>query len=94
VNGVGFTADDALTWVPVAGATYDVVRGALAQLPVGGGSAETCSAQDHSASTLVEPTVPGPATGLWYLVRAQSACGPGTYGRRSNSIERVTAGCP
>jgi hypothetical protein len=94
VTGVGFSADDTLAWVPVAGTTYDVVSGALAQLPVGGGSAETCLAQDHSTSTLAEPTVPGPGTGLWYLVRAQGSCGTGTYGLRSNSAVRVTTACP
>jgi hypothetical protein len=73
---------------------YDVVRGALGALPVGpGGADETCF-DDLATPSMSDATVPAPNTGFWYISRAEYACGPGSYGQRSDGSERFTATCP
>jgi hypothetical protein len=73
---------------------YDVVRGALSALPVGpAGADETCF-DDLATPLLSDTTLPAPSTGFWYVSRAEYACGPGSFGQRSNGTERSTATCP
>jgi hypothetical protein len=83
------------SWSPAASATrYDVVRGKVAALPVGpGGSDEVCF-DNLPGTSLVDPTVPAPSGGFWYLSRGESACGNGSYGQQSNGAPRITTTCP
>jgi hypothetical protein len=78
---------------------YDVARGSITELPVGGGAAESCAANGYDpvpVAGLVQlaDATPDPGGGLWYLVRATNACGIGTYGSASAGPERITAVCP
>jgi N-acetylneuraminic acid mutarotase len=84
----------ALTWYASTGGTgtaHDVVRGTLANLPVGSGG-ESCLASGLTEARLDDPTSPA-SGGWWYLVRGRNACGPGTYGEATGGT-RVTATCP
>lgn len=99
VSGVRFRSGTALEWNSAAagsgsGARHEVVRGALSQLPPGSGSAETCLANNLTARSLIEETIPAPGTGFYYLVRASNACGTGTLGAGTSGAPRSTAACP
>jgi hypothetical protein len=91
-----------LTWDPLsgvpAGTVYDLARGLVSQLPVGGGAGETCVAPGLSVTSTSDAVVPGLGQGLWYLVRGRHACGTGTYGyAAANGVpttERITLTCP
>ncbi len=87
-----------LTWAapPINPATlYDVVRGGLAQLPVGSTANETCIARGIGERTASDPGRPGAGQGFWYLVRERvPGCANGTYGFASNGTERSTSTCP
>ncbi len=98
-----FEADGStLTWdaVPSAppGTVYDVARGLVSELPVGGGSAETCMAYGISSPTTSDLALPGEGQAFWYLVRGRHPCGTGTYGYASldgvPTAERITQACP
>lgn len=87
-----------LTWTPTAPAygsatIQDVVRGALAGLPVGSGATETCLADAEPGANLSDATVPTIGTGFWYLIRARNPCGNGGYGSASDGTPRSTATC-
>jgi hypothetical protein len=90
-----FTSKSTYVWDTIPNSPrYDVVRGALASLPVGpGGGDETCF-DDVLTAVLVDSTTPAPGTGFWYVARGENACGIGTFGYRSNGAERVTTTCP
>ena len=98
VTSVVFGADDGiLSWdpspTPHGGVVvYDVVRGALAELPVGGGASETCVASGISSDAAPIQEIPNPGEGYWYLVRAREAC-IGSYGTTSAGEARSTAAC-
>jgi hypothetical protein len=104
ITNLGMQPDKTtLVWDPVAGAgagtAYDAARGALAGLPVGpGGGDEACVANGVGAATASDSTLPAAGGGFWYVVRAKSACGNGTYGfeerRGLPPAERVTTTCP
>ncbi len=83
----------------VAGTVYDAARGDVAGLPAGpGGGDEVCVADDLSVATVSDTAIPAAGGGFWYLVRAQSPCGTGTFGyqelRGLPPVERVTTTCP
>jgi hypothetical protein len=73
---------------------YDVLRGSLADLPVGSGSSEACLADDQPETAFSDPTLPTVEPGFWYLVRGANSCGAGTYGDQSNGDERSSFACP
>ncbi len=73
---------------------YDVVRGALSALPVGPGGADEACFDNLASTSLSDLALPAPNTGFWYISRAEYACGPGSFGQRSDGTERVTATCP
>jgi len=99
VTGLRFDPDRVtLRWdsaIPTSGpeTVHDVVRGVLAELPVGEGPGEVCLASGTTSATATDPVNPPLGSGFWYLVRSRNSCG-GTYGFRSNGAERVTAACP
>jgi len=86
-----------LSWTAAPGTVlYDVAGGTLDDLRTGGTAAAVCLSNDGT-TTSMEDDRPNPAAGAgyYYLVRAQSACGAGTYGFNSASVERsLPAACP
>ena len=104
VSGVRFAADKTeLLWnsqsvTAGSGTLYDVVRGALVELPVGAGGSEVCLESDYGPGSdpvvLDDSETPGAGDGFWYLVRATNTCGIGSYGKTSANEERVTTICP
>ncbi len=90
----------ALAWSELApGIAYDVVKGVVAELPVGAGSSEQCLEYGTSGLSVNDFGVPDPWQVHWYLVRARDAvCSVGSYGFEFNSgtplPERSTAICP
>jgi hypothetical protein len=90
-------ASTALTWSALAGGVvYDVVSSTLSDLRTNGTTTATCLANDVATISYVDGrSDPAASDGYYYLIRAQSACGSGSYGLDSSSVERTpTAGCP
>jgi hypothetical protein len=93
---------DTLSWCPEdlsAGTStaYDVSRGSLNEFPVGNGPSETCIASLITGPKTMDASIPATGDGFWYLVRGRNSCplsGVGTYGYRSNGIERIVSACP
>jgi hypothetical protein len=86
-------SDDTVSWTSQAatagsGTVYDVVRGEIAQLPVGNGG-ETCLVSGSGTAQATDAALPAPDTAFYYLVRARNACAVGTYG-----ASRSTSACP
>jgi hypothetical protein len=90
------TNETTLAWgAQAADARFDVASGTLLLLHVGGGTGSAhCLANDVNGESLVDPR-PSPdlGEGFYYLVRAQTECGPGTYGY-SGPDERTVSACP
>jgi hypothetical protein len=83
IQGMSIAGDKAsISWAAAAGSgvQYDVVRGVVSQLPAGGGASETCVASGTSATTIADAATPALLTSFWYLSRARTTCGAGTYG--------------
>jgi hypothetical protein len=94
VNGPATTT---VTWTSPGGAlTYNVVSSTLLDLRINGVATAGCLASNSSeTSTLDSRPAPAPGNGYYYLVRASSTCGAGTYGSDSTGSPRVpTSGCP
>lgn len=86
-----------VTWTGLSGSVvYDVAGSTLSDLRANGTSTATCLANDDAGPSFVDGRPDPPAgDGYYYMVRAQSACGSGTYGYDSSSVERTpTAACP
>ena len=99
VRNLRYDTRNLLAWAPEAtrsgsGTTYDVLRGSLAQLPVGSGASETCAGPGIAGTTLGETAVPAAGTGIYYVVRGTNSCGDGSYGFRSSGAERASTVCP
>lgn len=98
VEGLAIAADkQTLSWVSQAGSAgsgtvHQLLRGALAELPVGGGPSEVCLATT-GGNSFVDGATPSVDQGSWYLARAQNACGTGTYGNATTG-PRVSSTCP
>jgi hypothetical protein len=71
-----------ITWsLPTGGTRSDLVRGALSCLPVSPtGVCESPLVQNQNTTQGLDPSVPAPGTGYWYLARARNACGAGRWG--------------
>jgi len=99
VRGLRFATKSSLEWAPAAliagaGTVHDVLRGSLAQLPVGSDPQESCLVQGTPDASLSAEPEPPVGTGFYYLVRAANACGVGSYGFATSGIERTSAACP
>lgn len=74
-----------LLWTPLATAQdYDVATGSLDGLLASGGdfitATDACAAEDHAGTTLSHASLlPAPGSARWFLVRASTGGGPGTY---------------
>jgi hypothetical protein len=85
-----------LAWDAVGSAVYDVASGSLSSLASSGTTSASCLANDDNVENYLD-TRPDPPVGggYYYLVRAQTACGEGTYGFGSSGQERsLPAACP
>jgi hypothetical protein len=102
IANVNFGADDAtITWTASGagpGTVHDVLRGVIAQFPVGTGGGESCFASGIAAATTSDPATPPVLSGYWYLIRGRNACATGTYGFRTvggaPGAERTSTSCP
>jgi len=99
VRDVRYPARDGLRFASQAsragsGTVYDVLRGRIDELPVGGGIHETCAVDAAVAAEIQDSSVPSPGQGFYHLVRASNACGVGSYGARSSGAPRVSSACP
>lgn len=99
ITGVVSNALEEIHWESAAatageGTVYDVLRGLVAELPVGSGQAEVCheAGSEDTSSADSDPLPAGSC--FWYVVRGRNACGPGTYGAASNGEERTSGACP
>jgi hypothetical protein len=83
------------TWDAMSGLpTYDVVRGELSALPVGPAGADEICLGGLTSAVVVDADEPPPDTGYWYLSRAGSTCGTGSFGSGSDGTPRSTTTCP
>jgi hypothetical protein len=89
-----------LSWTGVPSALfYDVVRGGIGVLASSAGdfsvATQTCLANDVYGTSAADATLPPEADGFWYLVRAASCGGAGSYeGGRDAEIAASGAACP
>ncbi len=87
------------TLAPISGTAtaYDVIRGALGELPVGAGI-EYCVESGGADTMTTDSLGPVEGQGLWYLVRGRNSCGTGTYGFQGHNgvatLERNSNVCP
>jgi probable HAF family extracellular repeat protein len=99
VTGLRFDSDrTTITWSTAtvgsgAGTVHDLLRGVVRELPAGSGALETCT-PGIPAATTQDISTPPVGEAFWYLVRGRNACGAGTYGSRSDGVERTSATCP
>jgi len=99
VDGVGWSDNVTIGWNSAApqagsGTVHDVLRGEVAELPVGSGAGETCLASGVSGASAVDAETGAPGAARWYLVKARNACGDGGYGVASDATPRSSAVCP
>ena len=98
VGGAVFTSKTRFDWTAPGGAgsvlSYDVAGGSLGEWPVGSGASESCVDAQETATEATIAETPDPDTGRWYLVRARTACGLGTYGFASDGSQRNVTACP
>jgi hypothetical protein len=85
-----------LTWTAVPGVVYDVATATLSELMLNGTDSATCLADNLTSASYVDAR-PQPVAddGFYYLIRAQNACGAGSYGAFSEGGQRFpSAACP
>lgn len=83
-----------LTWSPEPASTaYNLYVGALSGLPDTYGA---CLSSRIEATSTVDPSLPGPGEGLFYVVTGENRLfEEGTMGTASGAVERVNSGpCP
>jgi hypothetical protein len=88
-----------VTWssaAPGAGSftVHDVLSGEIDELPVGSSGLESCLGAGILDTSLMDFSTPALGRGFWYLTRGRNVCGVGTYGTRSDGVERDTFTCP
>jgi len=97
VRGVMFSDATTLVWTDDApnfgtGTRYDLMRGSVANLPVGSGG-ETCQLSGFRPATATVPFVPAPGAVAYYLVRMTNNCSNGSWGAATGPAPRVYGGC-
>jgi hypothetical protein len=89
-----------LSWTPASPSpTYSVLRGLVAELPVGPGAGdEQCLESGVAGTSTLDPEDPASDTAFWYLVRGVNGCGAGPYGDESvggaPAAPRQSSTCP
>jgi hypothetical protein len=89
--------DTTLSWNGLDAADlYDIEGSTLSELSVHGTATAACTtASVAGTSYLSSQAEPEPGDGYYYLVRADNACGTGSYGTDSAGAERTRAPlCP
>ena len=71
---------------------YDLVRGTVGVPPAA--AVETCLASGTPNLAFSDAADPAPGSGHWYLVRARTSCGSGTFGSGTDGVPRNVEGCP
>lgn len=98
VLGVSWAAVATLQWnsggSSGSATRFDVLRGRVSEWPVGSGASEVCLESGLSDAMSSESETPALGEAYYYLVRGHNACGPGSYGRSSSGMERVSSTCP
>ncbi len=97
LQGLRWQSVSSFQWKPSfanAADVYDVLRGILAELPVGMGASETCLASDAASASAIDVTNPPAGAGFWYLVRSSNSCSTGTWGFEFFGRERTSNACP
>jgi CSLREA domain-containing protein len=100
IRGLGLASDkQTVSWTSAAassgsGTVHDLLRGAVAELPVGAGASESCLASGIPAASAVDAAIPAEGSAFWYLVRARNSCGNGGYGTGSGGAPRISSTCP
>jgi hypothetical protein len=101
VHGVALAGDKiTVAWASLSresgmGTVYDVIAGDLGELRSGATTdTATCLGGAGSTATRVDPTIPAPDAGIYYLVQARNACGQGGFGTSSGGVARTHADCP
>ena len=74
--------------------SYDILRGEVSALPVGPGFGDEFCFDNVGGSSLSDGTTPLSGQGFWYLVRAETLCGVGTYGTQKDLTPRISTTCP
>ena len=105
-SGLSVTGAGNLDWAAASGAAgYDVVRGTLSTLSGGGGFAAATDAcvASHTPNTFASDAhVPAEGDADWFLIRATSTCGNGSYddgtpsqaGSRDAGVAASANACP
>ncbi len=98
VSGVVLDGDasTAMTWTGLTGGVvYDIASSTISELRANGTTTSTCLSNDVEGPGYSDGQAnPAEGDGYYYLVRAQSACGSGSYGDDSAGAERTpTAAC-
>jgi len=99
ISGLALGADRiTLSWGPAAPSSgsateHQVLRGLVAELPVGDVS-DTCIVAGTTASSTTDAAVPPVGAAFWYLARGRNACGSGTWGWTSGGSPRISLACP
>ncbi len=76
-------------------ATFDLLRGDLRTLPVGGPSEACLLGPGHSAGSAADPENPTANHGWYYVARARNDCVIGAYGWATDLSERIASiECP
>jgi photosystem II stability/assembly factor-like uncharacterized protein len=88
-----------LTWsaLPQAGGTalvYDTVSSLDPADFLSNPSVTCVESNDGSDTTAIDPRVPATGSVIYYLVRAENACGPGPAGTGSQGTPRPMVNCP
>ena len=98
IGGVGFQSKTptVLAWSAGGNDTFDVASQTLTDLRTNGTTTAGCLSNNGSAASYTDSRPNPPVgAGFYYLVRAQSSCGAGTYGFASSGAERIpVAACP
>jgi hypothetical protein len=102
IENVRFPATDTIEWdsaVPGGGpdTVHDLLRGIIGELPVSGAESEVCLLPDSPPTFVVDPDLPPPGQGFYYIVRGHNECGDGTFGFSTAGEERMPEGpngCP
>ena len=68
--------------------TVNIARGSIGEFHSGATPSDTCLAAGLDWPDWIDPAVPPPGEGYWYLARAANPCGPGDYGSGSSGEPR------
>ena len=94
VSGFAASSATSFAWNDLGpGTTYDVLRGAIGEFPVGSGGSETYH-QSTAAPMTSDATPPPAGSGVYYLVRGENVCGNGSYGAATGGAPRLSGACP